>query len=146
MIPITNCQPSPKEKAAVRLASYLDYPTLQTVGDAMKVSRERVRQIAAIAGITKWLKKRRPYVICPICGSTYRKIHVDSKTCSKACSKVYIKAHRNPTVMTRRICESCGGVFFRKTYLVRKASPARFCSKKCQGSWVGKHYGKGRPV
>ena len=145
MIKSTNYQLTPKERAAARLAPVLHYLTLQAAGDAMNVSRERVRQIATVAGITKWLKKRRPYVVCPICGTTYKTIHVGSKTCSRVCSKVYTKAHRNPTAMTRRVCEVCGDVFFRKTCLVRKNSPARFCSKVCQGSWAGKHYGKGKP-
>ena len=37
-----------------------------------------------------------------------------------------------------RICEECGEVFTRK--LLNK-NPGRFCSKKCQGRWLGKTYG-----
>jgi formylmethanofuran dehydrogenase subunit E len=43
----------------------------------------------------------------------------------------------------QKICEECGEVF---TRLVLNQSPGRFCSKKCQGRWLGKNHGfkKGR--
>jgi hypothetical protein len=38
----------------------------------------------------------------------------------------------------KRICEECGEVF---TRLVVNKSPGRFCSKKCQGKWLGRTHG-----
>ena len=37
-----------------------------------------------------------------------------------------------------KICEECGESFVR---LVLNQSPGRFCSKKCQGKWLGKNHG-----
>ena len=38
----------------------------------------------------------------------------------------------------KRICQECGEMFVR---LVINNNPARFCSKKCQGRWLGRNYG-----
>ena len=37
-----------------------------------------------------------------------------------------------------KVCEECGEAFNR---LILNHNPARFCSKKCQGHWLGKNYG-----
>ena len=37
-----------------------------------------------------------------------------------------------------KICEECGEAFVR---LILNDNPGRFCSKKCQGRWVGLHFG-----
>jgi len=39
-----------------------------------------------------------------------------------------------------KICEECGEVFTKKIF---SNNPGRFCSKKCQGKWLGKTYGFG---
>ena len=38
----------------------------------------------------------------------------------------------------KRLCEECGEIFVVSIY---KNNPARFCSRKCHGSWLGKTYG-----
>jgi len=38
----------------------------------------------------------------------------------------------------KRLCEECGEIFVVSIY---KNNPARFCSRKCFGSWLGKTYG-----
>ena len=38
----------------------------------------------------------------------------------------------------KRLCEECGEIFAVSIY---KNNPARFCSRKCLGSWLGKTYG-----
>jgi endogenous inhibitor of DNA gyrase (YacG/DUF329 family) len=38
-----------------------------------------------------------------------------------------------------KICEECGEMFTRETRYNNR--PCRFCSKKCQGHWLGKTYG-----
>jgi formylmethanofuran dehydrogenase subunit E len=37
-----------------------------------------------------------------------------------------------------KICEECGEVFIKRS---ANNNPGRFCSKKCQGRWLGKNYG-----
>jgi len=44
-------------------------------------------------------------------------------------------------VLVERVCEICGTKFFRRRYEIRPRSPARFCSRKCLGSYIGQHYG-----
>ncbi len=39
----------------------------------------------------------------------------------------------------RKICSECGEAFTK----LANNNPARFCSKKCQGRWLGKNYGFG---
>jgi formylmethanofuran dehydrogenase subunit E len=46
--------------------------------------------------------------------------------------------HHLRTKTETKICEGCGEFFQRK--MVNK-SPGRFCSKKCQGKWLGKSHG-----
>jgi hypothetical protein len=36
-----------------------------------------------------------------------------------------------------KVCEECGEVFTRE----KQNRPGRFCSKKCQGHWLGKNFG-----
>jgi len=43
-----------------------------------------------------------------------------------------------PIPTERKICQECGEVF---TYLPISRNPGRFCSKKCQGKWLGRNYG-----
>jgi len=38
----------------------------------------------------------------------------------------------------KRLCGECGEIFVVSIY---KNNPARFCSRKCFGSWLGKTYG-----
>lgn len=38
-----------------------------------------------------------------------------------------------------KVCEECGEAFTREAY--RNSRPYRFCSKKCQGHWLGKNFG-----
>ena len=40
--------------------------------------------------------------------------------------------------MDKKICNECGEVFVIRFF---SNNPARFCSKKCHGSWLGKNYG-----
>tara|TARA_Y100000034_G_C6888455_1_gene408308 strand:- start:1239 stop:1595 length:357 start_codon:yes stop_codon:yes gene_type:complete len=40
--------------------------------------------------------------------------------------------------MEKKICNECGELFFIRVF---SNNPARFCSKKCHGSWLGKNYG-----
>ncbi len=48
-------------------------------------------------------------------------------------NRVYVKPEKD-----KLICEECGEYFFKKSSSNRKG---RFCSKKCQGKWLGKTYG-----
>jgi len=38
-------------------------------------------------------------------------------------------------------CESCGNHFSKPIYQIRSSSPGRFCSRRCQGAFLGSHYG-----
>jgi len=44
----------------------------------------------------------------------------------------------NKVKTEEKICEECGEVF---TLKLLNKNPGRFCSKKCQGKWLGKTHG-----
>lgn len=107
--------------------------TLQTIGDKVGVSRERVRQILKRDGLkTKATSKRKVY-LCLNCGKELdgqRK-----KFCSRTCQYEY----GHPLVE----CVEC-----HKLFRVRIAQLLRyersFCSRECHGRWMGKKFGKGK--
>ena len=43
--------------------------------------------------------------------------------------------------MDKKICNECGEVFVIRFF---GNNPAKFCSKKCHGRWLGKNHGRGR--
>jgi len=98
------------------------------------VSRERVRQFLGNQNACVPVIK-----LCPLCGRKTPTNH--QKYCSREC---WMKSKR--VTLT---CDVCGENFtlrgseYRASLRVRKLK-MRFCSRKCNGHWLGKNFGVGR--
>ena len=109
--------------------------TLQEIGTMVNRTRERIRQILNKLGLpTKAIHTKR---LCPICNKEIATS--DKRYCSREClSKSYRQLF---------ICEVCGQPFALLNSVanarVGKGGHIRFCSKYCQGKWLGQNYGKG---
>lgn len=136
--------------------------TLQEIGDRCGVSRERIRQIlneyypenvqrsehlvsrnafAVLVGHSTELLRRMEDegVLTPIHRGPFHLYDKRDADKIKARIEERIEAKRKPLI--ELTCEACGSKFRRKSYLIRKRSPGRFCSKKCVGAFSGNHYG-----
>ena len=109
--------------------------SMSVIARLVGVSRQRVFQILQEEGLpTKHLasQKIKYRYSCLACGkiSTH-------KFCSDECQK---KWQQIPVV-----CTFCGKLFFRNVHQFlanyREHSSALFCSRNCQGRWIGEHYG-----
>ena len=95
------------------------------------ISRERVRQILNTQGLlVRSVPRVRP---CKVCGKPITHSHA-KYYCSRACF------HRDHQVLL--VCSTCGKHFLIPTsdYTLRlrdKKTNRWYCSKKCQGKWLG---------
>ncbi len=120
--------------------------TLQVIGDAVGVTRERVRQILSDAGLPTAHWKQR--YLCIVCGGEIkdrRRRYRHSPFCSNECSHKYY--------YLTLICDMCGKPFERQVSHIlmypsrmNKKNPAlnmrqsiTVCSKQCHGRWLSKH-------
>lgn len=118
---------------------------LQTIAKELGLSRERVRQVAKRMGL---IMPRKTVVIqntgkCASCGKEF-----DNRNHKKCCSPECYKQYRLDTFWTTIDCKNCGKkIKFRKN-LIALGRPPVFCSKFCQGKFMGKEYGwkKGRKL
>jgi hypothetical protein len=85
--------------------------------------------------------------ICPEC-KTIR--HDQPRPC-KVCTIPFVRKGSKTICDSCRLrsgpCDACGALV---TIDIKRGGAAarykhRFCNKKCQGTWLGKHYGTGRP-
>ena len=108
--------------------------TLTEIGLQLGVGRERTRQLLLVEGISIRDRKKVQYEIdrmCPTCGGI-------KKPESKVCINCY-KSEHNVTC----VCEVCGEEFVRyKSQAIREGGNfPRFCSRVCQGTWLGSQHG-----
>ncbi len=106
------------------------YPcySLQKIGKLAGLSRERIRQILSRAGERT---ARLPHGNCLHCGKvlTRRK----ARFCNGDCRHLY----SNPEIE----CSQCGVHFRRQLSSLYHNKTLFFCSKRCQGRWLGRTYG-----
>jgi len=119
--------------AKTLLAEHPDWTHTQ-IGEVMGVGRERVRQLLLLEGISvREMRKlsRIQKEVCPVCGGR-------KKDTSKICNTCYRKLHN-----VKCVCETCGKEFVRyKSQVERDGGiEPRFCSRECQGVWLGTTYG-----
>lgn len=119
--------------------------TLQQMGDKYGVSREWIRQMLEPFNFPTGISQRILVShTCPNCGGSkgYR---------AKLCLKCYTKIHN-----IQLACSKCEQLFTRNLSEVifqenvdpdkrpnKKPRQFWFCSHKCGGKWIGKHYGFG---
>lgn len=118
---------------SLRLSDGVFYMGMFTdVAKKIGVSRERVRQVAKKIGIgtmRKKLEEQSPKV-CANCGKPSK----TQKYCSQTCKREFYDKKYYATT----ICEVCGKeVKYRKS---REILKPRFCSKVCQGFFLGKNH------
>jgi hypothetical protein len=110
--------------------------TLEEIAKARGLTRERVRQLLRAAGLPT--RHFRPSYVCLNCGKVVPG-HRKQVFCNKQCRYEY----HNPLIE----CFECGRLFRRKqSQLIcpDQEHTHYFCSRHCNGIWVGKTYGWGR--
>jgi len=120
--------------------------SLADAGRHLNVTRERIRQIADDIPLASRHKTKRHCRVCGIRINDHpRNTAYQMGYCSRCWPTEKLKrwlAHR-----TKFICEICGRVFFRCNNQVKgnakRGISIRFCSKQCQGQWLGIRYGYG---
>jgi predicted RNA-binding Zn-ribbon protein involved in translation (DUF1610 family) len=115
--------------------------TYAEIGRLLGVSRERIRQVAG--------RRRRTIRECKACGRTIR-VRKNGVTqtayqlgycanCWALARQRRLESHR-----VRFACEVCGRAFFRTPSIVRRMEARghkiRWCSRQCQGKWLGSQH------
>ncbi len=110
--------------------------TLRAIGNKVGVSGERVRQIlnSEKMATRHWTARSTR---CPQCGGK-------KSMSARVCMSCHSENHH-----VWLACDECGILFKRRLTLVlhcigKDHQEHVWCSKKCQGKWFGKNYGKGR--
>lgn len=114
---------------------------LTLVANELGVSRERVRQIANKLKYTaaNEVYRQETARVCEVCGKVFFSKR-RRKYCSGDCYKKHLEKY-----WTTVFCKECGrGIRVLKSYVSIGRAPT-FCGKVCQGKFLGKHYGIGRP-
>jgi len=108
-------------------------PTLpySTIGEAVGVTRERVRQIAQRNGYPPRISI--PKKICHVCGKTY---YTRNLYCSSICR---YKTKQKRIVMN---CHQCGKSIERTPGNMRSKSGRYFCDRVCYTKWTGANHSK----
>ena len=131
---------------------------LQLIGDKVGVTRERVRQVleryygttvvpglvprgklARLLGCSsqRLQKLEKEGLLTP---DHYGGFYLYDRDESEKAALMVIQP---PKPDVERICEVCDRKFYVRPYTIRPTSPRRFCSRRCQGVWWGRHYGFG---
>lgn len=133
---------TPREAEVLRRRTEEDQ-TLEEIAQFFSVTRERIRQIQTKAerklGLEHFRRKPAPDKTCLQCGIIYSGRH-KSNYCSKQCW--------HDSRVIKKNCSQCGIEFTSlsmKARIKRNRSGLFFCSRRCQGIWLGHHYSRGRP-
>jgi len=118
--------------------------TLTYVANEMGCSRERVRQIAKMAGYQPAFETARYEKIesCWVCGKKFSKSNLSQTNlfCSPKCSII----HNEQKYWDIYQCEWCK-LYFKNRRKLQKLRGQRFCSMSCKGKWLASKYGLGTP-
>ena len=132
-----------KRSKVVRLRQKNPCYSLQDIGNVAGLSRERVRQILSQEGVeTKLILPKN--LICPQCLIHFHTSDSEIKNGKVFCSTKCIHDFAWGTFS----CDECGKLFERKKVEVvnnhknyETNNHHIFCSRRCQGIWLGKHHG-----
>lgn len=124
---------NPRAEKAIAIRQANPCATLQQIGDKLNITREGVRQLLKARGIeTKSYRQRQLYE-CLNCGAPTRNRMFCDRECRKQYGQIPIE------------CEVCHKIFYRwRSQIIPYGIKKRehmFCSKKCQGVWLGKSHG-----
>ena len=129
-------------------------PTITSteIAELLGYSRERIRQILIELNMNvKTVRSGRPKsnIVCKVCNVVFQtsKEYRSYLLCPKCAQKRLERVENNKIMYP---CSSCGTIIHgkkwreeRKRRIKNYTTLNRFCSKKCQGSWAGSHYGFG---
>ena len=114
--------------------------TLESIGDEVGVSRERVRQVLSKEGI----KTSKDVPTCADCGVVLHPSVVKPYTNPKT-NQRYCKNCRHSMLYGTYKCDTCGKEVKRKKSQIRNRQQRHvFCDRTCLGKYVGTHYARGR--
>ena len=127
-----------RKKVVIALRKSNPCATLEEIGQDVNVSRERVRQILNKANLPT--RKHLVINLCNNCGGNIRRYNRNQQFCNKECRRAYSRI--------QIACSFCGAL---KEYRAKevtwniehngRSSDLFFCSKQCQGKWLGKNHG-----
>ena len=113
--------------------------TLTELGNAFGVSRERIRQIGKAQGFfmphSKEAHDASHTKVCEECGKEFIAPQGSAKFCSGSCRYSWYQKKYWLTLT----CLNCKRVY-KKTKVQAGRVKHHFCSKFCQGQYLGKHY------
>lgn len=121
------------------ISNTLYHGSLQKVADSFGISRERVRQVAKMSGFIMPRSEENGFynLICNNCGKGFHS-RTRNKTC---CSTPCYKEHNRRRYWTTKKCKNCIKDFHVLKSRISIGREPTFCSKKCQGKYIGKMYG-----
>jgi hypothetical protein len=104
---------------------------MSEIAKKVGISRQRVFQILQEEGLPTKQHVKKCLYACPVCGRITK-----HKFCCGECRKEWLQI---PV-----ICSECGNLFIRRRSSFLNSYPHHnnvlFCSKKCTGKWLNKHY------
>lgn len=130
---------SPHLSTLVALLDSNPNRTLQSLGDALGLTRERVRQLINQHNLRRVSPRAISQTIkCQDCPKTIKAYDLPKsrKDLPYVCRSCH-KARNQITV----VCENCNKHFKRARYYQR--SKLAWCSRRCQGKYIGRTYGFG---
>ncbi len=129
-------------ESATRILEVNPALTYAEIARLLGVSRERIRQVAG--------GRRRHPRVCKVCGQS---IHLRRNGVTQTayrlqyCGTCWVaaKERRRNGHHEDFTCETCGKTFRRTAGVVKRMEKRghkiRWCSRRCQGIWLGANYG-----
>ena len=104
------------------------------IAEMVGLSRERVRQILKNKGVFAFQLYEVAKSKCRGCGKEFR-ADKNRKYCSLKCRKT----HHLKKWTVKEVCKFCKSEFsyYKPSHLIKRV----YCSKRCQGLWIAKHFG-----
>lgn len=126
---------------------YLKRGLLQKIGLEASASRELVRVTAKnndFISSRDRTNKYNHYIPCKQCGKVFRATKYLKVFCTRKCFNEW----REENCWAKLKCYQCKKIFKRSKSQYKQSQKMGqtmfFCTKKCQGKWLGLTYGKGK--
>jgi len=135
----TKTRKTTKKSKIISLKKRNPKRTLESIGNEIGVSREYIRQVLQEAGVESGKEQPSCYECSTLLYPSKARPYIDLKTGHKYC-----RTCRHNMVWGTYSCKNCGVEVVRRKRDILRATPKYiFCTKTCQGQYIGKTYGKG---